>query len=206
MTAGHSAVAIRLIRAGAVVEWPNWFKQLPLLTAVGQDDLSLVTALLGAEADVDRKSGILHSTALVEAAKEGSVPIVTVLLKRGAEIDRTGGLRATTPVIAAAIEGHADVLRLLLEHRANASLKDASGLTALHWAASLPSLECVELLLAHGADPLATSPKGATPAELAAANGYSEVAKRLSAAAEEWRQKKQPDEKNRAPQSKVPGI
>lgn len=58
-----------------------------------------------------------------------------------------------TPLSAQSGYGNYDVCKLLLDHGANTEMEDYAGQTALFKAADSGTVEVVELLLAHGADP-----------------------------------------------------
>src|SRR5215212_10371693 len=57
--------------------------------------------------------------------------------------------------------------------------QDKQGWTPLNWAAGSGQFEIVELLLEHGADPLAVGRDLRTPQMIALAAGHAEVVKRL---------------------------
>lgn len=58
-------------------------------------------------------------------------------------------------------------------------VKDANGLTALHWAAAYGQVTSVQLLLANGAEVDVTGPEGETPLLMAANGGHHDVVRLL---------------------------
>jgi ankyrin repeat protein len=146
-----------------------------------------------------------HNTrALHHAAAEGAIAVAQLLIQGGAEIDPRESRYGATPIGWAAhsdrqemldvlsrhsrdvwtlaFRGYVDRLRDVLRERPDlARLTDDEGSTPLWW---LPddedqALEVVDLLIAHGADPLARNTSGRTAADWARARGMLEVADRL---------------------------
>jgi len=107
------------------------------------------------------------------------------LLRRGALVDdgpRPADSLEMTPLMTAAADGATDVVRALIAGGANVHSKDDNGWTALHHAAAAPDrghLRIVDALLVAGADRVATSGKGDTPAALARLYGKPWVAARI---------------------------
>lgn len=67
----------------------------------------------------------------------------------------------------------------MIEAGAEINQQDKQGWTPLNWAAGSGQIEIVELLLEHGADPLAVGRDLRTPQMIALAAGHAEVVKRL---------------------------
>jgi ankyrin repeat protein len=63
----------------------------------------------------------------------------------------------------------------MIERGANVNAPDKQGRTPLHWAAKYNCVDGVKLLLEKKADPTIVDGEGATPAQIADANGSKEV-------------------------------
>ncbi|MBN1239615.1 MAG: ankyrin repeat domain-containing protein [Gammaproteobacteria bacterium] len=78
---------------------------------------------------------------------------------------------AQSDVADAAMQRDNEAVRRLLQDGADASMPQADGATALHWAAYHGDVALAELLLAAGADASAANRNGSTPLWLAASHG-----------------------------------
>ena len=117
----------------------------------------------GARLELKRRGIDYSAKALVETAKKGDTNVIKTFLDAGMDPNSRGD-SGETALMQVAYSGSEAALILLLERGANVSLADDEGRTALHWAASGPfSHQCVTVLLDHGADPNARTPKGDTP-------------------------------------------
>jgi ankyrin repeat protein len=115
-------------------------------------------------------------TAIARAAGVGSVASVLVLLKAGAKSDPVDS-QGRTPLMEAAANKFSGVAEILLkedeaskfrEHGiSKTNVQDAKGMTPLMYAAKGDSLELVEMLLRHKADPLVQDAKGKTAVKFA---------------------------------------
>ncbi len=112
-----------------------------------------------------------------EARKAGHADLAELLLRHG------GGDKAAGPidVHTAAERGYDARLELLLDQEpALVSSRDLlHRRTPLHWAAASGRTSIVERLLARGADRSMTDKRGKTPAALATAAGFPDLADRL---------------------------
>ncbi len=137
--AGQSAIAVRLLEAGADPHGqPPWPR--PLQAAARMGDVVVTQALLARGVDVNAQ--------FPDAVKPST---------NGASYQPS-----TTALMEATRENHSAVIQLLLAHGANVNARIDTGFTALHaacaYAARHPTigLETVRKLLEVGADPNAT--------------------------------------------------
>lgn len=87
-------------------------------------------------------------------------------------------------LLSAILEGDADALATALAAGADPNRQDASGWSALTWAAGAGARDKVALLLRAGADPFVFGDDGRTPYLVAVAAGRAEVAQLLAEAEE----------------------
>jgi ankyrin repeat protein len=120
-------------------------------------------------------------TPLHLAAGFGTPAALATLLKAGASVAAVSrNPQQNQPLHAAlALGRNAESIRLLLEHGASANAAQAGGFTPIFSAAVANRRDLVELLLAHGADPLHISDQGKTAAQFARERGHKELAEWL---------------------------
>ena len=82
-------------------------------------------------------------------------------------------------LIEAIKSGNAASVKELIDNGVQLDQQDKQGWTPLNWAAGSGQLEIVDLLLQHGAEPLAVGRDLRTPQMIALAAGHAEVVKRL---------------------------
>lgn len=127
----------------------------PLLAASFQDNVTIIKALLKADALVSISASTNNSlaglTPLMGASLQGYADIVKELLKAGADVN-TRARDGRTALMYASYYGHLDVVELLIKNGAdvNARAFDRPG-TSLTFAAQNGHLEIVKKLLAAGA-------------------------------------------------------
>jgi ankyrin repeat protein len=192
-------VAQALIARKADVNVANEFGAAPLTEAARQSDARLVKMLLdaGARADSTNPDG---ETALMMAIGGGDLSVVQMLVNAGANVNAVEKFHNQTPLMyaAAANRNAAQMVKLLLSKDADvraralysdwpsqitseprAQYRSVGGLTALLYATRSGCYECVEEVLAAGADVNAPTPEGITPLMIALDNEHNDVAKLL---------------------------
>ncbi len=188
-----------LIAKKAKVDVTNEFGSSPLAEAVKLGDFMLVKMLLDAGAKPESPN-LDGETALMLAIKTGELPIVEILIKAGANVNTIEKFHNQTPLMwaAAATKNAGEMVKLLLAKGADvkpralysdwpsqitseprAQYRPVGGLTALLYAARGGCDDCVEELIAAGADVNMPTPEGVTPLMDAIDNDHNETAKVL---------------------------
>jgi ankyrin repeat protein len=144
-----------------------------LLEAAQKSDVSNITTLLKAGADINAKDRDGY-TPLHYATVDGHVDVVTLLLEHGAHVDEVNG-EDETPLYLAVQSGCTDVVTLLLKHGAEINSTNWYGLTPLCCAAGAGDVDVVRLLLQHKASFDKANNYGWTPLHGAAAEGHVDV-------------------------------
>lgn len=176
-------VVAGLLGAGAR---PNLAVDRQRLTALMQASwkgyVDVVKALLADERTaVDQVDA--NGLSALHWAADGNRPVVVArLLATGANGNLAGGLQQRSPLITAVVNGHIVVVKTLLTHRSIAVDRiDATGQTALHWAATGNKPEMVACLLARGANVNLKNRGGDAALVLAVKTGHLDVVKTLLA-------------------------
>lgn len=138
-----------LLRAKADTSIANNGGTFPLHSAVFQNNVEHVEALLKAGADADVKTATNGVTPLFIAAARENISICTLLLKFGANIN-VHTFDGMTPLHHVADKGKDTALAFLIANKANIEAKDSHGSTPLHYAV-LGNAKCVKILIAAGA-------------------------------------------------------
>src|SRR5262245_31073875 len=188
-----------LIAKKAKADVANEFGATPLAEAVKVNDARMVKALLDAGAGVE-SANLDGETALMLAIKTGELPIVQMLINAGANVNTVEKEHNQTPLMyaAAAKKNAGEMVKLLLSKGADVKPRSLSydwpshiseeprvqyhpfgGLTALLYAARDGCYDCVEALIAKGADVNVPTPEGVTPLMIALDNDNNDVAKLL---------------------------
>ena len=188
-----------LIAKKAKADVTNEFGATPLAEAVKVTDARMVRTLLDAGAGVESPN-LDGETALMLAIKTGELPIVQMLINGGANVNTVEKEHHQTPLMyaAAADKNAGEMVKLLLSKGADVKPRALSydwpshfseeprvqyhpfgGLTALLYAARDGCYDCVERLIANGADLNLPTPEGVTPLMIALDNDNNDVAKLL---------------------------
>jgi ankyrin repeat protein len=186
-----------LIAKKAKVDVTNEFGSTPLAEAAKLADARMVKALLdaGAKPDSANQDG---ETPLMLAIKTGELPVVELLIKAGANVNQIEKFHNQTPLMwaASAPKNAGALVKLLLSKDANlkpralysdwpsqitseprAQYRPVGGLTALLYAARDGCYDCVEAMIASGADVNVPTPEGVSPLMIAIDNEHNDVAK-----------------------------
>jgi uncharacterized protein len=194
---GDAAKVRELIRAGADVSIANAYGASPVGLAAEVGDAAILRLLLdaGANADSPNADGM---TALMLVARTGNVEAAKSLLDHGATIDARESFGGQTALMWAAARRHPEMIDLLVSRGAAVDARsavrdyqrhiqaegrpkslDTGGFTPLLYAARENCLECIDTLLAKGADIDLPDPDGVTPLHVAIMNANWDLAKKL---------------------------
>lgn len=188
-----------LIAKKAKADVSNEFGSTPLAEAAKLADARMVKTLLnaGARPDAANQDG---EKPLMLAIKTGELPVVDMLIKAGANVNATEKFHNQTALMwaASATRNAGEMVKLLLSKGADvkaralysdwpsqitseprAQYRPTGGLTALLYAARGGCYDCVEALIAAGADPNVPTPEGVTALMIALDNDHNGVAKLL---------------------------
>jgi ankyrin repeat protein len=188
-----------LIANKAKVNVTNEFGSTPIAEAANLGDARMVKMLLdaGAEPEGANQDG---RTALMRAIKRGEPAAVELLIYAGANVNAIEKSHHQTPLMwaAAAPKNAGEMVKLLLSKGADvkpralysdwpsqitseprAQYRPVGGLTALLYAARDGCYDCLEALIAAGADVNVPTPEGVTALMLALDNEHNDVAKLL---------------------------
>jgi ankyrin repeat protein len=187
----------RLLDAGADVSLANNYGATAMGLAAEVADTEILRLLLDAGADVDSPNAE-GQTALMAVARTGNVEAGQLLLEHGATVDARESWGGQTALMWASARRHPEMMGLLISHGADVDARsinrdyqrhvtaegrpkslDSGGLTPLLYAARENCIDCVDVLLEHGADINLPDPDGVSPLLVAIMNANWDLAKRL---------------------------
>lgn len=185
-----------LLQAGAPLELRDPDGQTLLMLCAGRNRAATLGFLLARGADL-KAADHAGNTALLLAAGSDSPAAIAALLNAGAALearDKNGltpllmaagagveGVTSYAP-FGAVIQGYGggpEALRVLVTRGANPNARDARGLTALHWMASVGDTADAQLLVKRGANVNARADKATTPLHIAVSKGDYSMSKLL---------------------------
>ena len=150
---GHLAMADLLVKAGADLEARAEEHALtPLLVAVANEQTQMAMNLvsLGSNINATDDAG---ASALHIAASNNNVALMLALIKKGARIDLQSA-DGWTPLHSAVGFSKLYAIIALVRFGADVNSRDSDGDTPLITAVSLGYVDCVQQLLAAGANPM----------------------------------------------------
>jgi len=147
----------------------------PLTYATKVGNMSVVTALIGKNADVNARGGQKGMSPLHIAVYLENKDIVRMLINIRADINALDNL-GRLPLHHAVISGAEDAVRMLLSAGSLVDVPDIEyRWTPLHLAAYYGYTEIVELLIRHGATTHMKDINGAVPEDIAKSKSYEGV-------------------------------
>ncbi len=196
---GEYEIAEALLAKKANVNATNEFGVNPLTIAARQSNARFVKMLLDAGAKVDSRNPD-GETALMMAITGSDVSLVQMLVNAGANVNTIEEFHRQTPLMYAAASNRnaAQMVKILLSKGADVKpralytdwpsqvtseprtqYRSVGGLNALLYAARGGCYQCVDDLIAAGADVNVPTPEGVTPLMTALDNQHNEVARLL---------------------------
>jgi uncharacterized protein len=194
---GNVPEVSRLLDAGADVSVANDYGATPMGLAAEVAHTEILALLLESGADVDSPNPE-GQTALMAVARTGNVEAARLLLEHGATVDARESWGGQTALMWASARRHPEMIELLISHGAEVDARsihrdyqrhvtaegrpkslDSGGLTPLLYAARENCGECVDVLLANGADIDLPDPDGVSPLLVAIMNANWDLAKKL---------------------------
>jgi ankyrin repeat protein len=162
----HADIVLKLIQAGADVNFAGRRNNTPLHIAAQNGYTEIVLKLIQAGANVNL-ADTWKNTPLHLAAENGHTETVEALIDKGANPYATDQNR-NTPLHKAAKKGHTETVEALIDKGANPNATDQNGNTPLHKAAKKGHTETVAACIENGAKANVTNRHGNTPLHFAA--------------------------------------
>ena len=151
----------------SIIENDGDMRSSPLVFAIRFQSLEILELLLKYGAKINVHDRCNEIAPIGEAVEIGNYEIIEFLLKHGAD---PNGLNddGTLPLSLALHFSHfkdSNIVKLLFDYNVNVNALCADGTTTLHYALNAGTVDHVQFLLEHGANPLLKSPKEFYPDE-----------------------------------------
>jgi uncharacterized protein len=175
---GSAAMIEALVKVGAEVNAPVLAHgETALMMAARSGHVDAVQILLDHGAQINTQDKLRGTTALMWAAEQGHAAVVRLLLERGADFHIQSA--ALTPPGRRGLGFANSNVIFGASGRAKPKVPTKGGVTALLLAVREGSLDCVQALVAKGADVNQTAIDGSSPLLVAVQNGQYEIARLL---------------------------
>lgn len=159
---GNIAIMTTLLENGAGVDARSACGDTALGIASYRGHRDQVVLLLEHGAIVDSRNEI-GQTPMMRAATCGHANVIEMLLRHGADPNVRTITHRETPLMSASQIGNPGIIRMFLAGRALVDERNIFGHTALMMAVYHGNVDCVRLLVDHGADVHARDHEGNTP-------------------------------------------
>lgn len=126
----HKDIVPDILLQNPPLDVKDSFGRTPLFSAVMEGNEEIVKTLVNRNPDSVLIPNGNNDTPLNRAAEDGNLRLVQLLIGAGAEINRKGRW-GNTPLMSAAEKGHRDVISYLLDEKADPSITNEKGRTAL---------------------------------------------------------------------------
>jgi ankyrin repeat protein len=144
-----------------------------IFDAIDSGKIDKVRSILNKHPEACRSKDKYGDTPLHKAAQRGTVDMAVLLIAKGADVNAIAK-NHMTPLMYLSLPyfkespSYKKFAELLIAKGARIDIKEGTGRTALHWAASVGRIGVAEVLVSHGAELNAKDAMGCTPLHLAA--------------------------------------
>ncbi len=161
----------------SIIQFADAMSDIPekdLLKSISSGQTEVLETFLDAGAEINALYNNDKTTLLNYAVREQNLKAVQMLIDRGADINLAS--KEKTPLINAVAKNDLRILHLLINNDADLGAVVKKGNTALIIAARAGKLDCVRMLVEHGADVEYENTNGLTALDYANMVNYPEVA------------------------------